>query len=103
MGNDASVNTSLRFSTPARTQPLQPPEARDGTFLENRSGEYPPCLTVSQFLLKIHQFIIAYLQSALQPYSTKRTKPNEPEAQSNGSDPALARRHDCVKAPAYIS
>ena len=34
-------------------------EAKGCAFLENRSGEYPLLLTVSQLTLKTHQIIIA--------------------------------------------
>ena len=60
---------------------LQP---KGRAFLENRSGGYPLHLTLSQFVLKIHQIIIAYSKFAVQSYCTAHTTLHSRQAESSG-------------------
>jgi hypothetical protein len=59
------------------------------------------CLTVSQFILKIHQIIIAYHRSTIQPDSSTDTNLKSRQGDSIGAAPPLALRHACVLAPVY--
>jgi len=55
-------------------------EAKGRAFLDDRSGEYPLHLTLSQSVLKIHQITIAYSKFSVQPYDTTYQKPHSKQA-----------------------